>query len=222
MSLEEPDIATAGTGEPDHDGTRPREQRVALFASTVLLVILAAAAVVAVTWGPTRSFEERTTVARRADRPDPTDSDPGLEADPTTTSSSTTTTIGLAAPPTSTAPAGTAPDHGPSYPVAPPTTAPAPQPLPPGVPVVTVGPAGPGGCTASWTVADGGAPIIDYRVLRESAPASAVVAGVDIGRGTTLDRMTATTATVELGGTISVSAHNAIGDSAYSEPQHCG
>ncbi len=214
MSLEEPDIATAGTG--DHpDSGRPREQRVALLLSTVLLVILTAVSIAVITWGPDRTFRERTTAAERADRNDAEVAGTSI-VDPTTPS----TPAGSALAPVPTAPAGPVPNAGPNNPLTP-ASAPAPAPVAPGVPVVSMGPAGPGSCAASWTVTDGGAAIIEYLVTHESEAAPPGPGGVDIGAALWVERTTATTATVDAGGTIRVSAHNAIGDGPTSEARRC-
>ena len=94
-------------------------------------------------------------------------------------------------------------------------------PVVPATPVVTVGPAVPDGCIASWTVDDGGSPVLEYVVTRESAAAPPDRDGTELGTRRA-DRTADTAATVDPGGTIRVAATNSVGDGPVSDPAPCG
>jgi hypothetical protein len=100
-------------------------------------------------------------------------------------------------------------------PTAPPagTAGPAPPPpSPPGVPVLSAVRTPEGDCSVSWSVDDGGSPVLAFLVTTESAPAPATPDGAGIGTALALERTLANAARVERGGgSLRVAAVNALG-----------
>jgi len=215
MALEEPDTATAGTATPDHDGGPPwRRHPVALGLSIAALTVWVAIGVAVLVGGHDGSRSAQEAVAKR-DASQVLGADDERDANPAAES---TTASSVVPPPTPTAPV--APTADPSEPSAPGPSAP-PPPSVPGVPLVSIGAPGPNGCPAWWTVDNGGSPLVHYIVTRESAPAPPGTDGVEIGTALVVEKTTATTATVDVGGTIHVSAENVIGSGPTSATLSC-
>jgi hypothetical protein len=204
MPLEEPDNATAGAGSRDRERDGAPGQRVALLLSAAVLTILLAAAVLIVATRGTRSERERAALARSEAPKLPS------EVEAARIESATTTSV-----PTAEVPTGRV--------VAPPTYLPTdPAPTLPGTPVVSLGPGGSNGCTASWTVDGRGTPIVEYFITRESEPAPPGPGGTEIGTALQVERTTDTTAPVDPGWTVRITAWNTLGQGPASEPILCG
>ena len=221
MPPEEPDTATVGTEAPSPDGaSAPRRHPVALLVGVAALTIAGALALFVIVEGGGRRESARETAAApgpsRASDEDVTPDGSAPDAHTTTTSSTSVPTPPLDAAPL-VAPTPGAPE---------PVDLPGPGPVTtaasaPGTPVVSIGAPGPGGCPAWWTVDDGGRTLAYYVVTLESAPAPPGPDGTEIGTALMAEKTTATTATVDVGGTIRVSAENALGSGPTSGPLLC-
>lgn len=218
MPPEEPDTATVGTEAPSPGGaSAPRRHRVAVFVGVAALTVAGALAVFVIVEGGGRESARETAAAPGPSRA----SGEGVTPDGSAPDAHTTTTSSTSVPTPPTAPL-VAPSPGAPEPV----DLPGPGPVTtaawaPGTPVVSIGAPGPGGCPAWWTVDDGGRALAYYVVTLESAPAPPGADGTEIGTALRAEKTTATTATVDVGGTIRVTAENALGSGPTSGPLIC-
>ena len=219
---EELDTATAGTEgpAPEPEPTRPGSRRTVtvVVGIAMLFAVGIVAEVVTVTSSGGDDTSSALVAKRRQERPASSPINATVDDVITSTSSNpsatTSTTLTITASETPTPVASI--DESP-----PPAPAPAPSSVP-GTPAVTISaPVGADGCTASWTVDDGGSPLVDFVVTHESAPAPPGPGGEQIGTALMMERTNATSAPVDLGGTIRVAAENSVGTGATSDALTC-
>jgi hypothetical protein len=204
----------AGRYEPAADlgdritaAVRRRERRRRLRA-----VIAAAAVLVVVAVGTGMVLAARRDPVPPASRPDVRTTVPRtLETEPETEPEAEPATEPATAAPVPGPAAGEPRD----VPTAPPTGPAAPAPPPPsspGAPVLSAVRTPEGDCSVSWSVDDGGSPVLAFLVTTESAPAPTTPDGAGIGTALALERTLANAARVERGGgSLRVAAVNALG-----------